>query len=139
MRWSRQPPAPFITEQEREAKAQEREKRKEARHAQMLAALQGSPTVNPESLKCLICRQVGHWAKECQNCDKLPKMACYKSHQLGHWAALCLRDPIASRSSTKPSLKANSSTGLKRPTPASPSVTDNHHRAGAKGATGCGR
>ena len=30
---------------------QERERRKETRHAQMLAALQGSPTVNPESLK----------------------------------------------------------------------------------------
>ena len=28
------------------------------------------------------------------------------------------------------------STGLKRPAPASPPVTDNHHRAGAKGATG---
>ena len=31
------------------------------------------------------------------------------------------------------------STWLKQPPPASPSVTDNHHRAGAKGATGCGR
>ena len=41
----------FITEQEREAKAQEREKRKQTRHAQMLAALQGSPMANPESLK----------------------------------------------------------------------------------------
>ena len=37
-------------EQEREAKAQDREKRKETRHAQMLAALQGSATANPESL-----------------------------------------------------------------------------------------
>ena len=49
-------------EQEREAKAQEREKRKETRHAQMLAALQGSPMANPKSLKdkaqgkSLICR-----------------------------------------------------------------------------------
>ena len=34
-------------EQEREAKAQEREKRKEIRHAQTLAALQGSPTAHP--------------------------------------------------------------------------------------------
>ena len=55
--------------QEREAKAQEREKRKETRHAQMLAALQGSSMVNPTSVKdkvqgkCLICRQVGHWAR----------------------------------------------------------------------------
>ena len=45
---------------------QEREKRKEIRHGQMLAALQGSPMANPESLKdkaqgkCLICRQAGH-------------------------------------------------------------------------------
>ena len=36
---------------DREAKAQEREKMKETRHAQMLAALQGSPMANPESLK----------------------------------------------------------------------------------------
>ena len=49
-------------EQEREAKAQEREKRKETRHDHMLAALQGSPIANPKSLKdkargkCLICR-----------------------------------------------------------------------------------
>ena len=41
----------YNREQEREAKTQEREKRKETRHAQMLAALQGSPMVNPESLK----------------------------------------------------------------------------------------
>ena len=31
------------------------------------------------------------------------------------------------------------SIGLKQPAPASPPVTDNHHGAGAKGATGCGR
>ena len=37
--------------QQREANAQEGEKRKETRHAQMLAALQGSPVANPESLK----------------------------------------------------------------------------------------
>ena len=37
-------------EQEREAKAQEREKRKETSHAQMLAALQGNPMANPKSL-----------------------------------------------------------------------------------------
>ena len=94
-------------EQEREDKAQEREKRKETRHAQILATLQA----NPESLKdkaqgkCLICSQVGHWAKECPNCDKSPKMDCYKCHQLGHWVALCPGDPRASRSSTKPSFR----------------------------------
>ena len=40
----------YNREQEREAKAQERERRKETRHAQMLAALQGSPMAHPESL-----------------------------------------------------------------------------------------
>ena len=37
-------------EQEKDTKAQEKEKRKEARHAQMLALLQGSPMANLESL-----------------------------------------------------------------------------------------
>ena len=41
----------YNREQDREAKAQEREKKRETRHAQMLAALQGSPMANPESLK----------------------------------------------------------------------------------------
>ena len=38
-------------EQEREAKAQEREKKKDTRHAQMLAAQKGSSIANRESLK----------------------------------------------------------------------------------------
>ena len=48
--------------------AQERDKRKKTRHAQVLADLQGSPMAKPESLmdkaggKCLTCRQAGHWA-----------------------------------------------------------------------------
>ena len=56
----------YSREQKREAKAQERERRKEIRHAQMLAALQGNPMANPKPLKdkaqgkCLICRQAGH-------------------------------------------------------------------------------
>ena len=41
----------YNREQEREAKAQERERRKEIRHAQMLATLQGSPMANPKDLK----------------------------------------------------------------------------------------
>ena len=41
----------YNREQEKEAKVQERDKRKEIRHAQILAALQGSPMANPESLK----------------------------------------------------------------------------------------
>ena len=96
--------------QEEEAKAQEREKRKETRHAQMLATLQGSPMANPKGLKdkaqgkCLIRRQAGHWVKECPNQGKSPKTACCKCHQFGYWAALCPGDPRGSRSSTKPSL-----------------------------------
>ena len=43
---------PFYNrEQEREAKAHERDKRKETLHAQMLAAFQGSAMANPKSLK----------------------------------------------------------------------------------------
>ena len=59
----------YNREQEKEAKAQERERKKETRHGQMLAALQRSPMANPKSLKdkardkCLTCRQVGHWPK----------------------------------------------------------------------------
>ena len=100
----------YNTEQEKGAKAQEREKKKETRHAQMLAALQRSPMANPESLKdkaqgkCLMGRQAGHWAKECPNRDVSTAMACYKCHQLGHYAALCPADPRASRSRVKPSL-----------------------------------
>ena len=36
----------YNREQEKEAKAQDREKREETRRAQMLAALQGSPMAN---------------------------------------------------------------------------------------------
>ena len=52
----------YNREQEREAKAQERKRRKETRYVQMLAALQGSHMVHHKSLKdkargkCLICR-----------------------------------------------------------------------------------
>ena len=41
----------YNREQEKEAKAQEKGRKKETRHAQMLAALQGSPMANLESLK----------------------------------------------------------------------------------------
>ena len=41
----------FNNREQKEAKAQEKERKKETRHAQMLAALQRSPTANPESLK----------------------------------------------------------------------------------------
>ena len=93
----------YNREQERKAKAQEREKRKEIRHGQMLSALQGSPITNPKPLKdkawgkCLIYRQAGRWAKECSNHDKSPKTACYRCQLLGHWVALCPPDPKAPR------------------------------------------
>ena len=41
----------YNREQKKEAKAPEREKRKETRHAQMLAVLQGSPMANPSPLR----------------------------------------------------------------------------------------
>ena len=41
----------YNREEEKEAKAQERERKKQTRHAQMLATLQRSPMANPESLK----------------------------------------------------------------------------------------
>ena len=72
----------YNRKQKKEAKTQERERRKEKSHAQMLAALQGSPMANPKSLKdkaqgkCLICRWAGYWAMKCPNHDKSPKMAC---------------------------------------------------------------
>ena len=84
----------YNREEERKAKAHERARRKETRHAQMLAALQGNPKqtpiANPKSLKnkapgkCLVCTQAGQWAKECPNHGTSPKMACCKCHQLGH-------------------------------------------------------
>ena len=145
MRWSRHPPIPFITENRRRRQRPRRKReKKETRHAQMLAALQRSPMANPESLKdkaqdkCLMCRQAGHWAKECPNHDKSPRTACHKCHQLGHWAALCPRDPRVFKVKLQ-TYPYDGSRGLKWPAPASLPVTDNHHRAGAKGATGYGR
>ena len=41
----------YNRKQEKVAKAQEREKRREIRHAQMLAMLPGNTLANPESLK----------------------------------------------------------------------------------------
>ena len=41
----------YNREQEKEAKAQEKERKKETRYARMLATLQRSPMGNPESLK----------------------------------------------------------------------------------------
>ena len=104
----------------------------------------GRPPGNPHSKlrvlegqgKCLICRQTGYWAKECPNRDK-SKTAGYICHQLGHWATLHWGPK--SLKVKRQAFSHSGSTGLKWPTPASPPVTDNHHGAGAKGATGCGR
>ena len=133
----------YNKEQERKAKAQEREKRKETRHAQMLAALQGTPLANPESWKdkawgkCIICRQMGHWAKKCPNHDKCPKMAATNAinWDIGQHSALRSQEPQGQ----VPRLPHNGSIGLQWPAPASPPVTDNHHGAAAKDATGWGR
>ena len=119
MRWSRQPPVPFITENRRRRPRLRSGREGETRHAQMLAALQGSPVANPKSLKdkaqgkCLICRQAGHWAKECPNHDKSPKMACYKCHQLdiGWHSALGTRAP----QSQAPSLPSRWFKKIKQP------------------------
>ena len=99
----------YNREQEKEAKAQERERKKETRHAQMLATLQGSPMANLESLKdkardkCLICRHERHWAKECPNHDKSPRTATNAINwDIGQDSGP--RDPRASRSSAKPTL-----------------------------------
>lgn len=84
----------YNQDQEAEAKAQEKERRKESRHAQMMAALQGQATpkrtltLQPKRDKSHICRQMGHWAQKCPNRDKPPETACYKCHQSGHWLAL---------------------------------------------------
>ena len=128
----------YNREQEREAKAQEREKRRETRHAQMLAALQGKSMANPKSLKdkgpgkCLICRQAGHWARECPNCDKFSLL---QMPSIGN----TLPSEPKSLKVKRQAFPHNVSTGLKQSTLGSPPVTDNHHGAGAKGAAGCGR
>ena len=41
----------FYNREQEEAKAKEKERKKETRHTQMLAALQRSPMANPESLR----------------------------------------------------------------------------------------
>ena len=133
----------YNREQEREAKAQARERRKETRHAKMLAALQGSPMANPKSLKdraqdkCLICRQRNIAPKSVQIMGSFLKCLITK---------VIIWDMGGSLSSGPKSLKVmcqalphDGSTGLKRPAPSSPPVTDNHHGAGNKAATGCGR
>ena len=114
----------FYNREQEEAKAQERERRKETRHAQMLAALQGSPMAHPEPLndkargKCLICRQAGHWAKECPNLTSLLERLATNAinWDIGQHSALRTQEPQGQ------AFPHDGSRGLKRPTPASPPV-----------------
>ena len=83
-------------EQEEEVKAQEREKRKKNRQAQLLAALQGQTSSgeartrpNGSQDRCRVCKKPGHWARECPNKDKPPKIPCPKCQRRGHWGANC--------------------------------------------------
>ena len=84
---------------------------------------------NPESLKdkargkCLIYRRAGHWAKECPNHDKFPRNGLLQMPSVGKLSGTLSLAPK--------SLKVkhyDGSTGLKQPAPASPPVTDKHHR-----------
>ena len=133
----------YNREQEREAKTQERENRKETSHAKLLATFQGSSIINPESLKdkapgkCLICRQVGFRPKSLQTMKSFLKWLATNTinWDIGQHSALGTLDPQGQ----VPSLPSSGSTGLKWPIPASLPVADNHHGAGAKGATGWGR
>ena len=99
----------YNREQEKEAKAQEKERKKD-KACPDAGCPPGKPYSRPQTPtdkargKCLICRQEGHPAKECPNRDKSPRTACHKCHQLGHWVALCPQDSKVSRLSTKPSL-----------------------------------
>ena len=91
----------FITENKRGGQDPGKREKERDKACLMLAALQGSPMANPESLKdkaeakCLICRQAGHWAKECPNHDKSPKATCYKCLQwdTGQHSALGTQRP----------------------------------------------
>ena len=135
----------YSREQKREAKAQEREKRKEMRHTQMLATLQRSPMTNHKSLKdkaqgkCLICRQAGQWAKKCPNHESLLKWLATNaiSWDTGRHCALTTQE-LQGQVPRLPSRWFNK-TLAEAAAPASPPGTENHHGAGAKAATACGR
>ena len=76
---------------------------------------------------------MGYWAKDCPNHDKSPKWLAEDALNWDMGGTLLLGPK-----SLKVKCQAfphDGSTGLKWPAPASPPVTDNHHGAGAKGAT----
>ena len=133
----------YNREQEKEAKGQEKERKKETRHAQMLATLQRSPMANPESLKdkardrCLICRQAGIRPKSVQTVRSLLERLATNAinWDTGRHSALGTQEPQGQ----VPSLPSQWFKRTEAARSSQPAVTDNHHGAGAKGATGCGR
>ena len=133
----------YNREQEKEATANERERRKETMPAQMLAALQGRPMAHPKSLndkalgKCLICRQAGHWPKSALTITSLLEQLATNAinWDIGLHSALRTQEPQGQA----PSLPSGWFNRLRWPTPAYPPVADNHHGTGPMGATGFGR
>ena len=110
----------------------------------MLTAIQGSPMANSESLKNkaqgkgLIYRQVGHWTTDCPNCDKSPKNSLLQMSSIETLGGPLPLGPESLKVKCQ-AFPHDGSTGLKWPAPPSLPVTDNHHGAGAKAETGCGR
>ena len=105
---------------------------KERRHAQMLAALQGSPMANPEFLKdkapgkCLICRQdIG--PKRVQTVASLLKWFAINAinWDIGWCSALGTQESQGQ----VPSFSSRRFNRIETAPPASPPVTDNHHVA----------
>lgn len=81
-------------ERKKEARYPEEKQKREARHAQMMVAYRAKgscwyPNHTQGWLhKCCICRQAGHWAKECPLRDRPPVTAYPKCRESGHWATL---------------------------------------------------
>lgn len=132
-------------DQETEVRVEEKKKRKEVRHAQMLADLQGKATSkgtleekDKSESKCHICQQQGHWAQGCHNKHTLLSTGYYKYGQHGDWATLCPLTWGATGARTTSNLP-DACLRMRRSPPVSPTFKDPHHWTGAKGANGCGR
>ena len=130
-------------EHEREAKAQERERRKGASHAQMLATLQGSTMANPESLKdkaqgkCLSVERQDNEPKSVQTMTSVLKQLATNVFSCDtEWHSATGQMSLKVKHQTFPH---DGPTRMNQPDPASLPVTDNHQGARAKGAAGCGR
>ena len=96
----------YNRDQEEEVKAWEREKRKENRQAQLLAALQGQPPYrealtrpNGNQDRCRVCKKPGHWRRECPNEDKPPTTSCPKCQKSVHWGN---NFPLGQRAQVQP-------------------------------------